>query len=98
MKMIYDEKIKDYICCAGRDLIRVVRVLPRQDYSLELTFSNGEKRIYNAKPLLEKNIYRELKNPGFFLKAKVECGTVVWSDDIDIAPEHLYECSIGVGA
>ena len=25
--------------------------------------------------------------------AKAECGTVVWSDDIDIAPEHLYEYS-----
>lgn len=27
------------------------------------------------------------------MKAKVECGTVVWSDEIDIAPEHLYEYS-----
>ncbi len=31
------------------------------------------------------------KNPGFFMKAKVECGTVVWNDELDIAPEHLYE-------
>ena len=23
-------------------------------------------------------------------------GTVIWSDDVDIAPEHLYECSIPV--
>jgi hypothetical protein len=29
----------------------------------------------------------------FFLQAKAECGTVVWNDDIDIDPEHLYECS-----
>ena len=33
-------------------------------------------------------------NKMLFMKAKVECGTAVWTDDIDIAPEHLYECSV----
>ena len=37
------------------------------------------------------------KNLSFFLCAKAECGTVVWDDDVDIAPEHLYECSKPVG-
>ena len=27
------------------------------------------------------------------MMARVEYGTVVWTEDIDIAPEHLYECS-----
>jgi hypothetical protein len=73
----------------------VVRdVKANEDYTLFLTFANGEQRIYNAKPLLEKKIYEDLKNVAFFLSAKAECGTVVWSDDIDIAPEHLYECSV----
>jgi len=67
---------------------------PLADYSLLLTFADGSKKIYNAKPLLEKTIYSDLKNRAFFEKAKVSCGTVVWNDDIDIAPEHLYECSV----
>jgi len=37
-----------------------------------------------------------LRNPSFFMTAKAECGTVVWNDDIDIAPEHLYDASIPV--
>ena len=64
-----------------------------EDYTLLLTFANGEKKIYNARPLLEKAIYSQLKSPSFFLNVKVACGTVVWNDDLDIAPEHLYECS-----
>lgn len=68
-------------------------VAPQRDYTLLITFINGEKRIYNARPLLNKAIYSSLRNIGFFMKAKASCGTVIWDDDIDIAPEHLYECS-----
>ncbi len=72
----------------------VVRdVQPRKDYTLLITFADGAKKVYDARPLLDLSIYAELKNLPFFLSAKAECGTVVWSDDVDIAPEHLYECS-----
>lgn len=68
-------------------------VTPRADYSLLLTFKNGEQRVYDARPLLEHAINERLKNIHFFMQAKVVCGTVVWDDDIDIDPEHLYTCS-----
>jgi hypothetical protein len=71
----------------------VTSVCPRPDYSMLLTFADGRTGIYDARPLLEKPIYAELRNPAFFLSARVEGDTVVWSDDVDIAPEHLYECS-----
>lgn len=71
----------------------VKEVYPQKDYTLLLTFADGAQKVYNARPLLEKGIYAQLKNLNFFLSAKAECGTVVWNDDIDIAPEHLYECS-----
>lgn len=75
----------------------VKEVQPSNDYTLLLTFADGEQKLYNARPLLDKAIYSPLKNPAFFMKARAECGTVVWNDDIDIAPEHLYECSVPVG-
>lgn len=68
----------------------VLDVTAREDYTLLITFAGGEQRIYNVLPLLEKPIYAPLKNLSFFLSAKADCGTVVWNDDIDIAPEHLY--------
>lgn len=71
----------------------VKAVTPRPDYSLLLTFKNGEQRIFDAKPLLEYEINDKLKNIGFFMQAKVMYGTVIWNDDIDIDPEHLYENS-----
>lgn len=75
----------------------VKEVTAKEDYTLLITFIGGEQRIYNARPLLEKAIYSPLKNLAFFLGAKADCGTVIWNDDVDIAPEHLYECSRPVG-
>ena len=75
----------------------VKEVQPKEDYTLLLTFADGAKKVYNARPLLEKAIYSKLKNPAFFLSAKLKYGTVVWDDNIDIAPEHLYECSKPMG-
>lgn len=72
-------------------------VQAKEDYTLLITFIDGEKRIYNAHSLLKKAIYAPLCNLAFFLGAKAECGTVIWNNDVDIAPEHLYECSNPVG-
>lgn len=69
-------------------------VVPQTDYTLAITFADGSKRLYNARPLLDKAIFAELKSLPFFLRAHVDGDTVVWSKDIDIAPEHLYECSM----
>lgn len=65
----------------------------KDDHTLLITFENGERRIYDARPLLGKPIFAQLNNISFFLKARAAYGTVIWNDDIDIAPEHLYECS-----
>lgn len=75
----------------------VTKVTARADYTLLLTFWDGSKKIYDAKPLLDKPLFSALKNPTFFLNAKVEYGTVIWNEEIDIAPEHLYEYSTPIG-
>jgi hypothetical protein len=94
MKKVYDAKLKDYVCVADKELLTVTDVKASADFSLLLTFSNGEKRSYDAKPLLKEKLYHDLRNPRLFLQAKVLYGTVVWNDNLDIAPEYLYEQSI----
>ena len=80
--------------CKGKNAFWIVtNVIAREDYTLVITFITGEKKVYDFLPLLEKSIYAPLKDINLFLKAKVIGDTVVWNDDIDIAPEHLYEYS-----
>ena len=72
----------------------VIAVETLPDYCLLLTFGNAEKKCFDMKPYLHATVFQPLKNVDFFKQARVNYGTVVWSNDIDIAPETLYDLSI----
>jgi len=74
-------------------LLDVVKVEVQSDYKLLLEFENGEKRMFDMRPYMEKKPFIQLKGSPLFSKASVENGTVVWPGNIDIAPETLYERS-----
>ena len=71
----------------------VVRVDARSDYTLFLEFENGEKRVFDMTPLMDKKPFVQLKGSLLFTRASVDYGTVVWPGNIDIAPETLYDRS-----
>jgi len=73
-------------------LLDVISVKTCDNYTLELVFENGEKRVFNMKPFLDKKPFTKLFNSPLFFKASVQYGTVVWPGNIDIAPETL--CSL----
>ena len=75
---------------------RVVEAFPSADHTLYLTFNNGEKRVFDAKPLLSMRVFQPLGNDEFFASVKVNCGTIVWPRDIDYCPDTLYSESIPV--
>ena len=68
----------------------VKSVEPQDDYCLLLTFDNGEKRVFNLKPYLEKPIFKQLKNMSLFRTARVVSGSVEWQGDVDLSYDTLY--------
>ncbi|RIZ69536.1 MAG: DUF2442 domain-containing protein [Methylococcales bacterium] len=75
-------------------MIQVNSVETAPNFSLLLSFNNGERRCFDMQPYLHYPVFRRLENPGFFSLAHVDYGTVIWPCDIDIAPETLYEYSV----
>jgi len=69
---------------------RVRHVKPMPDYRLEITFSNGEVRVYDCHPLLDFGVFVELRDEAYFRQARAEGGTVVWPHEQDICPDTLY--------
>lgn len=68
----------------------VIKVVAMPDYSIEAEFATGEVRRFDMRPYLDYPSYTELREPGMFLRTRVEHGTVVWTEDIDLSPDTLY--------
>jgi len=75
----------------------VKSVRANDDHTLDLVFADGRTGRFNMNPYLESRAFAPLKSVGFFKLAHVECGTVVWNDNVDIAPERLYEECVELG-
>lgn len=60
---------------------------------LLLTFSSGEKRAFDA-TVLKGNVFAPLNDPAIFNNFKIVHGVITWmNEDIDCAPEYMYEHS-----
>lgn len=75
---------------------RVRDVAARDDYTLEITFTNGEVKVFDCRHLLDFGVFTEFRDIHYFKQARVEGGTVVWPHEQDICPDTLYEDSRGI--
>ena len=69
---------------------RVKDVKPNPDYTITLTFSNGEVRSFDVKPYLSIGIFQELKDMSFFNSVKPFLGSIQWKNGQDFCPDTLY--------
>ncbi len=77
----------------------VVQVVPFPDHTVSVYFSNGKIVSYNVRPLLDKGVFRALRDMDVFTnRCAIMNDTLVWNIAgngyptacIDIDPETLY--------
>ncbi len=71
-------------------MIKVVEATANEDFSLNLKFSDGSVKRFDAKPYLNYEVFKPLKNADYFKRIKIAFGTVQWADEQDISPDTLY--------
>ena len=71
----------------------VKEVKPGIDYTLMLTFANGQKRRFDMKPYLDKGIFKELKDISKFNTVHISFDSVEWDNEADFDPEVLFNQS-----
>lgn len=67
----------------------VKTVRPLVDYRLYVETVGGRSGVFDMKPYLDRGVFRELKDPGYFSRVGIVFGAVTWPNEQDIAPETL---------
>ena len=103
----FDKKMAEYFA-SGRRLI--ISVIPNDDFTLTISFDNGEKRLYDVRPFLKpKTIFEPLMKLEVFkrvyvddthcvawdIDSKVDSGKV-WNNKIDLSPDSCYVDSLPI--
>lgn len=68
----------------------VILVQPLADYTLMAQFATGEWRRFDMHSYLQYPAFAPLRDTALFQRARVENGTVVWTEEIDLSPDTLY--------
>jgi hypothetical protein len=69
-----------------------VEALP--DFKLLILFENGERRLFDVSPYLDRGVFRELRDPALFKSARISFDSVEWANGADLCPEVLYAESV----
>lgn len=72
---------------------RVKKVQPNKNFTLSITFSNGENRIFDVNPYLDQGVFKKLRDPKVFNKVRTFMGSVEWPGGQDFCPDTLYLAS-----
>jgi hypothetical protein len=73
------------------NLLHIETVSVPQPFHLTLTFSDGDCRTVDVRPLLKGPVFQPLLSPDYFQTVEIDpvCRTVVWPCGADFAPEAL---------
>ena len=87
--------MRDEICYAGemQEGIKVTEAKPLRGGMMLVTFSTGEKRLFDT-TLLEGAAFKPLSDEEVFRNPVLFHGVITWNNgEIDIAPEKVYQDS-----
>lgn len=69
---------------------KVSAVTPLEQFRLLLVFDNGEQRVFDVKPYLDRGIFSELRDISYFGQVRVFMDSIIWPHGQDFDPDHMY--------
>ena len=70
-------------------MLKVLKVKPRNNYTLFVELSDGRSGYFDIKPYLDKGVFTELKDINYFKQVKpLFCG-VVWPHEQDLSADTI---------
>lgn len=78
-------------------IISVKKAEYMKDYVLKVTFNNDDVRIVDLESTIFNDplpVFVPLRNKDFFKQFEIKLNTICWNNDLDLAPEFLYETGV----
>ena len=70
-------------------MVKVISVDPLGNYKLKIELSNGRKGVFDVLPYVDKGVFGELKDEGYFRSVRPACGGIMWPHEQDFSPETI---------
>ncbi len=77
---------------------KIINVKAKPKYKLQVKFKGKSDRLFDVKPLLNKGVFKELRNNNYFKKVRLVWGGVEWPHQQDLSADTLYARSVPVKA
>jgi hypothetical protein len=68
----------------------VTTVEPLANFKPKVVFANGDARLFDVSPYLDKGIFTQLKDEQYFKKVRVAFGAIAWPNEQDFSHDTLY--------
>jgi hypothetical protein len=72
----------------------LTRAVPQDDFTVRLTFEGGEERLFDARPLLDSEVFAPLNDLEFFRQVRVVYGSLEWPGERALAYDMLHHESV----
>lgn len=72
-------------------ILRILQAEVCGSHSLRLSFNDGARGEADVSKLMNGSVFEPLRDPEYFARVRLDpvCGTVVWPNGADFAPEAL---------
>lgn len=101
----FDRKAAEYFASGKK---RITGVVPNSDFTLTISFDDGEKRLYDVRPLLKKGtVFEPFADIDNFRRVYVDENHAVawdidpsvdsskmWNNKVDLCPDECYINSV----
>ncbi|MFO0892692.1 MAG: DUF2442 domain-containing protein [Isosphaeraceae bacterium] len=74
-------------------ILRILEAEVMGDLLLRVTFNDGTRKVVDVNSILDGPVFEPLRDRRYFSRARLDpvCGTVVWPNGADFAPEAIYD-------
>lgn len=73
---------------------KITQVEARSRHRLHVRFENGEERVFDVTPYLDRGVFRELRDETYFRRVRSIRGGVEWPHEQDLSADSLYHAGV----